>query len=468
MSFNSISFFTFLVLVILLYRVLPYKYGKVVLVVASYYFYGATIPWYCLLLFASTITDFFAGQWIYKAQSKIKKKRILWISILVNLGLLFVFKYYDFVAENLNFLFVNLGTAQLPLIDVILPVGISFYTFQTLSYTIDIYRGKATPCKDFTTFSLYVAYFPQLVAGPVERSNFLIPQLKKKHQVSAGEIMHGVERILWGLIKKVVFADRLAVFVNQIFSSPEDASSLLVVLAILAFSMQLYLDFSGYCDIAVGVARLMGVRLSENFNWPFSASNPSDFWNRWNITLTHWFRDYFYNPLGGLMRKDMWRSFLNIMFFFTAVGFWHGANWNFLLFGIYNGLLVVWYTYWRVFKQRKILNNPFIVWLGSVIIIKLTIHAGMFFFRIPDVSSGIILIQKLYSNTWFYLDSQLPFILLALGTYILVLIRGHYSKQIRTNWLWLQSIRPFSNFILLIILLYAGFSYKESFIYFQF
>lgn len=468
MSFNSVSFFVFLFFVIVLYRALPYKYGKYVLILASYYFYGATIPWYCLLLFISTVTDYFAGQWIFSAKTQKRKKQFLGLSLLVNFGLLFIFKYYDFVAENLNILFIDMGSAQLPLMDVVLPIGISFYTFQTLSYTIDIYRGKTEPCKDFSTFSLYVAYFPQLVAGPVERANYLIPQISKKHKVSYDQIMHGIERILWGLIKKMVFADRLAVFVNQIFISPEETNSLLVLVGIVAFCCQLYLDFSGYCDIAIGTARLMGVRLTENFNWPLNATNMAAFWNRWNITLTHWFRDYFFNSMGGFRRNNLTKSLLNVMLFFTAVGLWHGADWNFVVFGLYNGFFVAIYMYWRIYKVPDILKNKYLVWVCGYIGIKFVVFWGMFLFRTPDMGTASILWEQLFNNEWTFYGGQKPFILLAGFCYSLILLRGHFKEYIRTDHQWRSNIRFLTNFLLLIFLTYAAFDYTETFIYFQF
>jgi D-alanyl-lipoteichoic acid acyltransferase DltB (MBOAT superfamily) len=459
MAFNTVSFFFFVTLVILLYRVLPHKYGKILLVFASYYFYGATIPWYCLLLFISTITDYFAGQWIFKAETKSRKNLFMGLSLFVNLGLLFVFKYYDFAASSANTVFHDWSIGGLPLIDVILPVGISFYTFQTLSYTIDIYRGEEKPCKDFWTFSLFVAYFPQLVAGPVERSGHLIPQLERKYNPGASEVMHGIERVLWGLIKKVVVADRLAVFVNQVYGNPEESSSLLILFAIIAFSMQLYLDFSGYCDVAIGVARIMGVRLTENFAWPMSAKNPAEFWNKWNITLTSWFRDYFYRSLGGLQRKNLPRSMMNLMFFFIAVGFWHGARWNFLYFGIFNGILVAIYQYWRIFKARSILKNKIALWVLSLIFTFVCIHISGFLFRIPDVGTAYKMLSALSSNTWFYYKSHIPYMALGLGAYLFVLLRGQFMPKVRAGVLKIPYYRPITNLLLLIILLYGAYSY---------
>lgn len=468
MSFNSAGFFVFLVLVIVLYRALPYKIGKYILIVASYYFYGATVPWYCILLFLSTITDFFAGKWIYKAESNQRKKQFLGLSLLVNFGLLFLFKYYDFVAENLNILFINFGSSQLPLMDVVLPIGISFYTFQTLSYTIDIYRGIKKPCENFATFSLYVAYFPQLVAGPVERSHNLIPQIEKKHKVPFSQIMHGIERILWGLVKKMVFADRLAVIVNQVFAAPEESSSLLVLVAIIGFGVQLYLDFSGYCDIAIGTARLMGVRLTENFNWPMNATNMNAFWNRWNITLTHWFRDYFFNSLGGFRRKNLLKSLINVMLFFIAVGLWHGANWNFVVFGFYNGIMVAIYMYWRIYEVPGILKNKVVVWITGYILIKLVVLFGMFLFRVPDLSTANQLLHKLSLGDWSYYAGQKPFILLAVFSYSLILVRGHFREHIRKNYAWMEKTRIITNYALLMFLIFAAYDFRETFIYFQF
>ena len=468
MTFNSLSFFFFAIIVILLFRSLPFKFGKVVLVVASYLFYGAVIPWYCLLLFVSTITDFYVAQLIDKAESKLVKKRYLGLSLFINLGLLFVFKYYDFAASSINILFDGWTFLNLPLIDVVLPVGISFYTFQTLSYTIDVYRGEYKPTKDFLKFALYVSYFPQLVAGPVERAKNLMPQLERKQKVSFSKVNHGIERILWGLIKKVVVADRLAVFVNEVFANPESSSSIVILTGIIAFSMQLYLDFSGYCDIAIGLSRILGIKLTENFAWPFSASNPSIFWNKWNITLTHWFRDYFYKPIGGLQRKNLYRSILNIIFFFIVVGFWHGASWNFFFFGLYNGILVAIYQYWRIFKRQSFLNSRFWIILFSALYMFIGIHISGFLFRAPSFDTAFAMFEGISRLTFNFNSSQLPFMVLAIVAYLINFSRGFFMPKVRSGELTIPYYRPLTNLALLTFLLYSAFSFRSSFIYFQF
>jgi D-alanyl-lipoteichoic acid acyltransferase DltB (MBOAT superfamily) len=451
-----------------LYRLLPWKYGRLLLVLASYFFYGFAHPWYCLLLFASTITDFYVAQYMEQTTKKSRRRSLLLLSVFTNIGLLSVFKYSNFFIENINFI---LGS-HFPLLNIILPVGISFYTFQTLAYTIDVYRKNTPAEKDFWTFSLYVAYFPQLVAGPIERARNLIPQLSKKLEVSDKMFMRGIERILWGLIKKTVFADRIAVFVNAVYSNPEAYGTEVIILAMFAFMMQLYLDFSAYTDIAIGIARLMGVRLNENFRWPFAARNPTDFWNRWNRTLTTWFMDYVFRPLGGIQRKKPLRTAFNSIVVFTATGFWHGANWNFILFGLFAGLYIAAYQYLRLFRKRKntgpLLGKTLGGKIADIALHSLTIYSTGVFFRTPDMHTAGQMFAGVFRSTETDISGFTPYFWLIPAVFAWHYLRAWYMPLWHSGKIKLPHNETLFSILFFLIILVFGYEYRETFIYFQF
>ena len=468
MIFNSLLFFSFLIPVIALYRLLPWKYGRLLLVLASYFFYGFAHPWYCLLLFASTITDFYVAQYMEQTTNASRRRSLLLLSVFTNIGLLSVFKYSNFFIENINFI---LGS-HFPILNIILPVGISFYTFQTLAYTIDVYRKNTPAEKDFWTFSLYVAYFPQLVAGPIERARNLIPQLSKKVVVSDKMFMRGVERILWGLIKKTVFADRIAVFVNAVYANPEAYGTEVIVLAMFAFMMQLYLDFSAYTDIAIGIARLMGVRLNENFRWPFAARNPTDFWNRWNRTLTTWFMDYVFRPLGGVQRKKPLRTAFNSIVVFTATGFWHGANWNFILFGLIAGIYIASYQYLRLFRKRKntgpLLGKTLGGKITAIALHSLTIYSTGVFFRTPDMHTAGQMFAGVFRATDTDISGFTPYFWLIPAVFAWHFLRAWYMPLWHSGKIKLPHNETLFSIVFFLIILVFGYEYRETFIYFQF
>ncbi len=341
MSFDSYTYAVFLAAVLLLHRALPWRAGRVMLAVASYLFYGWAVPWYCLLLFTSTLVDFLVAQRIAATQDDRSRKGLVGISLAANLGLLGAFKYGPFILATWSDTLALLGAAPIDAPSWALPVGISFYTFQTISYTIDVYYDKIPAQRNFVSFALYVAFFPQLVAGPIERGARLMPQLEQKQKVRRDDLEQGFQRILWGVVKKVVVADRLGIFVDAIYGAPEEASAAVLVVATACFMVQVYYDFSAYCDIALGSARLLGIRLSENFLWPIFARNPGEFWARWHVTLGQWFRDYLLTALGGRKRRGRARKLFNGVAVLTLMGLWHGAAWNFVLFGVGAGLALV-------------------------------------------------------------------------------------------------------------------------------
>ena len=340
MLFNSIDFAIFLPIVFTLYWVLrnQLKLQNLLIVVASYIFYGMWDWRFLFLILFSTVVDYTMGILIERNDSKNKKKLFLWISILVNLGFLGYFKYSNFFLENFVYAFSFLGQdLKFRGLEIVLPVGISFYTFQTLSYTIDVYRKKLSPTKDFIAFSAFVSFFPQLVAGPIERATHLLPQFYRKRKFDYKLAVNGMRQILWGLFKKVVIADNCAQFANQIFNNYEDYSGSTLILGAVFFTFQIYGDFSGYSDIAIGISRLFGFDLMRNFAYPYFSRDIAEFWRRWHISLSTWFRDYLYIPLGG-SRGGMWMKIRNTFIIFLVSGFWHGANWTFIVWGALNAL----------------------------------------------------------------------------------------------------------------------------------
>ena len=344
MLFNSLVFWIFFAIVLALYRFLPHTQQNRMLLVASYVFYGYWDYRFLSLLLVSTLVDYFVAHWIDGSRTQTRKRNILLISIVANLGLLGFFKYYNFFSRELSVALEGIGlSVPLPFLDVVLPVGISFYTFQTMSYTIDVYRGVTKPARNFADFALYVSFFPQLVAGPIERSNHLLPQILRPRSATTEQFIEGLYHILFGLFKKVVVADNMAPIVNHIFSRPvAELTGPEILLGIYAFAFQIYGDFSGYSSIAQGIAKWMGFDLSWNFKMPYLSASPSEFWQRWHISLSQWLRDYLYIPLGG-NRGGLARTQRNLMLTMFLGGLWHGAAWTFVLWGIYHGLLLMVY-----------------------------------------------------------------------------------------------------------------------------
>jgi alginate O-acetyltransferase complex protein AlgI len=346
MRFNSFDFLVFLVVVLAVYWRLPRRGQNLFLLAASYVFYGWVHPWFLCLLAGSTLMDWAAA--LGMARFPARRRLLLVLSLIGNLGLLGTFKYFDFFSANLAALLARLGwDVPLPVLDVLLPVGISFYTFQSLSYTIDVYRGLLAPRRSLTDFALFVTMFPQLVAGPIERARTLLPRIERERTMDFARIESATCLVVWGFFKKLVVADTIVVYADRIFELPQP-SGVVVLAGALAFTLQIYADFSGYTDIARGTARLLGFELMENFRAPYLATSPSDFWRRWHISFSSWIRDYLYFPLGG-SRGGTGRFVLAAMTAMTLSGLWHGASWNFALWGVYHGVLVV--LYHLVFRR---------------------------------------------------------------------------------------------------------------------
>ena len=341
MFFNSIDFAVFLPIVFILYWFVTNKNLKLqntLIVVASYLFYGWWDWRFLSLIFFSTIIDYTIGHKLKTEENQFKRKVLLWTSILVNLGFLGFFKYYNFFLDNFITAFTFFGfEIKANSLNIILPVGISFYTFQTLSYTIDVYKKKLKPTKDFIAFTAFVSFFPQLVAGPIERAKHLLPQFYKKRTFNYSKAVDGMRQILWGLFKKMVIADNCAEYANLIFNNSPDYSGSTLVLGAILFTFQIYGDFSGYSDIAIGTSRLFGFNLTQNFNFPYFSRDIAEFWRRWHISLSTWFRDYLYIPLGG-SRGGTWMKIRNTFIIFIVSGFWHGANWTYIIWGALNAV----------------------------------------------------------------------------------------------------------------------------------
>ncbi len=350
--FNSFQFLVFFPIVCVLFFAFR-RQAKWTLLLASYYFYMCWKPEYLILILVSTLVDYLVAYRMPEAPKR-RKRLLLGLSLLTNLGILFFFTYFNVLNDSVREAFDVFGlTYQLPGLDVLLPVGISFYTFQTLSYTIDVYRGARPPEHNLLTFALYVAFFPQLVAGPIERSTQLLPQLREHHGFDAQRVVSGLRLMLWGFFKKVVIADNLAPIVDQVYGNPGEYNGLHLLIATYFFAYQIYCDFSGYSDIAIGSARVMGYDLMVNFRRPYLARSIREFWSRWHISLSTWFRDYLYIPLGG-NRVALPRWYLNLMIVFVVSGFWHGANWTFAVWGFLHGLYLVAALIGKPIKERTV------------------------------------------------------------------------------------------------------------------
>ena len=343
MLFNSIAFLLFFPTVCVLYYCIPLSQVKtrnLLLLAASYYFYMNWEPAYALLLFTSTVITFLAALGIGYFEGRRKKKLCLIASLVLNLAILFLFKYYNFLASSIEqVLRVNGLGIDMPEFGLLLPVGISFYTFQALGYSIDVYRDTTRVERDFPTYALFVSFFPQLVAGPIERSNNLLPQFKQQHRFDYDAVMAGTRLMVWGYFMKLVLADRCGLYVDNIFNNLDKHNGGSYLVASLLFPLQIYGDFAGYSLIAIGVARILGFQLMENFRRPYFACTVGDFWHRWHISLSTWFRDYVYIPLGG-NRVGRLHNYLNLFVTFVVSGIWHGANWTFLCWGALHGLLL--------------------------------------------------------------------------------------------------------------------------------
>ena len=478
MLFNSLEFAIFLPIVFILYWFVAQKNLKLqnaLIVVASYVFYGWWDWRFLSLIIFSTVVDYLIGQKLRVEEKQSKRKVLLWTSILVNLGFLGFFKYYNFFLENFVDAFSLFGMQiNANSLDIILPVGISFYTFQTLSYTIDVYRKKLGPTKDFIAFSAFVCFFPQLVAGPIERATNLLPQFYKKRTFEYHKAVDGMRQILWGLFKKVVIADNCAEFANQIFNNSADMNGSTLVLGAVFFTFQIYGDFSGYSDIAIGTSRLFGFDLKQNFATPYFSRDIAEFWRRWHISLSTWFRDYLYIPLGG-SRGGTWMKVRNTFAIFLVSGFWHGANWTFIIWGALNAIYFLPLLLTKnnrknlgVVAEGKLLPS-FRELFAMLTTFVLTVFAWIFF-RAENVGHALNIIKGFF-NFENLSRFKITYAVVLTVFFISILLIAEWINRSEQHGLKIvpkQNILRKSLYLVLILIIVSQFNNSNDFIYFQF
>lgn len=477
MLFNSIEFLIFLPLCFILYWFVVnrnLKLQNALILVASYFFYGWWDYRFLGLIAFSTIIDYSLGIAINKSEIKSSKKWFLFISLVVNLSLLGFFKYFNFFIDSWIDAFNSLGyEMQASTLNIILPVGISFYTFQTLSYTIDVYREKLEPSKNLINFAAYVAFFPQLVAGPIERATNLLPQFSKKRIFNEEQAISGINLILWGLFQKVVIADSCAPYVNSIFDNYESMNSLSLILGAVYFAFQIYGDFAGYSNIAIGTARLLGFDLMRNFNYPYFSRDMAEFWRRWHISLSTWFRDYLYIPLGG-SRGSKWMQLRNVFIIFMVSGLWHGANWTFVFWGFLHALFFI-----PILLLDKNRNNLDQVAQGKILpslkeFFQMTVTfllacIAWVFFRASNIAEAIeylknIVVKLDFRIQFLFIERYNVELLLILFMFILLeWFHRKYEHPFIGKWKWFKITA-----VIIMLLTLGVYSNYQDFIYFQF
>ena len=403
MTFNSWEFLLFYPIVALLYFILPKKMKWPMLLLASYFFYACYQAELIFLIVGTTLVSFIASHIIERTDKKWLKRLSLTVTLIVCFGVLFFYKYFNFLSGSVSGVIEMLGGKPSRLeLDLILPVGISFYTFQTLSYVIDVYRGDVKAERNFFFYALFVSFFPQLVAGPIERPGNLIPQLREGHKFTAENFKKGSKHMIVGFFKKICVADLVSVYVNRVYNSPEEATALGVIIATALFAVQIYCDFSGYTDIAIGCARIMGIRLMKNFDHPYRAESIKEFWSRWHISLSTWFKDYLYFPLGG-SRCKKWRHLMNLMIVFLVSGLWHGAAWTFVVWGAIHGVYQVIGTLTigprnRLLEKIGLSKDSIGVKIARRIITFILVCFGWLFFRANSMSDAVLLLKTLVTG----------------------------------------------------------------------
>lgn len=399
MLFNSFDFLIFFIVVTIIFYVLPHKWRWSHLLAASCFFYMFFKPEYILILAFTIIIDYFAGIWIEKTSGEKKRRQFLILSLIANIGVLAIFKYYNFINDHITGLAKLFGyTNQLPYLAIILPIGLSFHTFQAMSYTIEVYRGNHKAEHHFGIYALYVMFYPQLVAGPIERPQNILYQFHEVKEFNYENLYSGLKRIVWGLFKKVVIADRLALMVDYVYHDPSGWHGGVILLTIILFGIQIYCDFSGYSDIAVGTAKVMGYDLLENFNFPFRSKNITEFWRRWHISLSTWFNDYLFTPM-VINRRDWGNAGIVFALFitFSISGLWHGAGWTFIIFGMLHGLAVI-FEFLTKKRRKKIAKKMPATLYNNVSMVLTFCYACLtwIFFRSSNLSQAWYMIKNLF------------------------------------------------------------------------
>lgn len=474
MLFNSIEFVFFFFIVTSLYFILPHKYRWLMLLTASCYFYMAFVPIYILILFFTIVIDYYAGIWIEEAQGQ-RKRRYLILSLVANIGVLAVFKYYNFLNDNLTYLLHGAGWENpVPYLSILLPIGLSFHTFQAMSYTIEVYRGHQKAERHFGIYSLYVMFYPQLVAGPIERPQNLLWQFRTEHKFEYERVVSGLRLMLWGLFMKLVIADRLAIYVNAAYGNPEEHTGLTLAVATMFFAFQIYCDFSGYSNIAIGAAKVMGYDLMKNFNRPYLSASISEFWSRWHISLSTWFKDYLYISMGG-NRVPIPRWYFNLFFTFLISGLWHGANWTYLIWGALNGLYLVFALirarYIDKHLEGKIPIPQSVQKAINILITFILICFSWIFFRAASVQDAFLIVKKVLTlqGPLFTDFTQMFYGIIGLMILMAREIKHEYFKE-ASPLLEHRSplIRYASYMVIIALILLIGVFDGSQFIYFQF
>jgi D-alanyl-lipoteichoic acid acyltransferase DltB (MBOAT superfamily) len=463
MSFISLQFLVFFMVVTLSYYQLRNQRMRIALLLAaSCYFYMSFVPIYILILGGTIVIDYLAGLQIARTTGRSRKTWLV-VSIIANVGVLAFFKYYNFLLDSFEPL-IHLAspTADIPFLKILLPIGLSFHTFQAMSYTIEVYRGKQTAENDFLTYALYVMFYPQLVAGPIERPQNVLPQLHHFQEYDRNNIREGLARMLWGLFKKAVIADRLAVMVDYCYNHTSTLSSASLLVGAIFYSFQIYCDFSGYCDIGIGAAKIMGIRLMENFNEPYMSGSISRFWARWHISLSTWFRDYVYIPLGGNRLGEKRRK-INVLFVFLLSGLWHGANWTFVVWGGLHGML----TAFLPGKRQDQRSNAFFKNAVFTLINFMIVTLFWVFFRSPSIKESFHYLGRIFNWTGgpFYAGLKIEEVWASVVLIVIMLLRERFRK----SYFIKSGLAYVSYFVVMVIVCYMlGVFNENQFIYFQF
>ncbi|MBC7605724.1 MAG: MBOAT family protein [Burkholderiales bacterium] len=478
MLFNSLSFAIFLPIVFALYWFAAnrnLKLQNILLLVSSYFFYACWDYRFLFLLIFSTLLDYFTGIKMHEAANEKMKKFWFWLSITINLGFLGVFKYYNFFVASFADGLSQFGIErQFSALQIILPVGISFYTFHGLSYVIDIYKGKINPERNFIDYSVFVSFFPLLVAGPIERATHLLPQIQRKREFDSAKAIDGLRQILWGLFKKLVIADNCAEYANYAFNNSDDLSGSTLIVGVLFFTFQIYGDFSGYSDIALGTARLFGIDLLRNFAFPFFSRDTAEYWRRWHISLSSWFKDYLYIPLGG-SSGGTWMKVRNTLIIFLVSGFWHGANWTYIIWGLLNALYIIPSILFNtnrsnldIVAKGRIFATPKEIY-HILTTFSLTVFAFIFF-RANNLTHALSYIREIFSSSTFTkpegIRNEVVWLLIVFVIIEWLGRENQYAiEKMGLKWPILLRL-SFYYLILLVIFMYAVSS--QQFIYFQF
>ena len=473
MVFNSFSYLLFFVGVVSLYYLTPYRWRWVVILVGSYFFYMSWSPAYGLLLFGTTLLDWLLGLQIAKEKvGSFERKAYLTVGIVLNLGVLFFYKYFDFLSQSIWSLF---GVESVPLtLGLLLPIGISFYTFQSIAYMVDVYRNDLPSEKSFFRYATFVSFFPHLVSGPILRPANILPQVHEKKEWNSDNFKMGLFLIAMGLIKKIVIADRLGSFVNQVYLQPESFSGATLLVATYFFAFEIYCDFSGYTDIAIGSALILGYTIPENFRQPYFSLSITEFWRRWHISLSSWLREYLYIPLGG-NRKGRWHTYFNLLITMLLGGLWHGAAWTFVIWGLIHGLYLAVERFFSEFcsKQDEPSRFPIVTTLSKAFFTFNLVAFSWIFFRATSIADAIYIVKSIFTNFGTLVNGVLPLTSIVFYFVMIALLLSFEYLQIQKNIVqkilgtpWY--IRWAFVYAVIFVLIFFGAETSIQFIYFQF